>query len=143
MEWGILSVKLRQLDERVAQLHQRIRMSQTADLRRLRQERDTLAREFAQEARSLGDNLRQSKSALACELAPGYSEIERIIGQSMDRLHTPDRDNQDGEAAAEEKILLAEYALDFAHQAADRALLLALDAIVAQSTGQEGESISP
>ena len=37
----------------------------------------------------------------------------------------------------EEKILLAEYALDFAHQAADRALLLSMDAINAQMFQQE------
>ena len=43
------------------------------------------------------------------------------------------------DAAAEEKILLAEYALDFALQGANRALLLAMEAIDAQYTGQEGD----
>ena len=42
-------------------------------------------------------------------------------------------------AQAEEKILLAEYALDFAVQAANRALLLAMEAIDAQSPGRENE----
>ena len=46
-------------------------------------------------------------------------------------------------AAAEEKILLAEYALDFALQASNRALLLAMEAIDAQLAGQEGEKTSP
>ena len=36
------------------------------------------------------------------------------------------------DAAAEENILLAEYALDFAMQAANRALLFSLEAIKAQ-----------
>lgn len=39
----------------------------------------------------------------------------------------------------EEKILLAEYGLDFAVQAANRALLLAMEAIYAQLTQQEQE----
>ena len=40
-------------------------------------------------------------------------------------------------ASVEEKILRAEYALDFAMQAADRALLLSLKAIEAQTRQQE------
>ena len=43
----------------------------------------------------------------------------------------------DGQAMVEEKILLAEYALDFAHQAADRALLLSMEAIEAQLLQRE------
>ena len=42
-------------------------------------------------------------------------------------------------SAAEEKILLAEYALDFAVQTANRALLLAMEAIDAQQTGRQEE----
>lgn len=41
------------------------------------------------------------------------------------------------EAEKEEKILLAEYALDFAMQAAERALLLSLEAMEAQTKQQE------
>ena len=46
-------------------------------------------------------------------------------------------DDPDAEAVAEEKILLAEYALDFAQQAADRALLLSMEAIDAQAIQQQ------
>ena len=41
--------------------------------------------------------------------------------------------------SAEEKALLAEYALDFAMQAANRALLISLEAIDAELTQQEKE----
>ena len=50
------------------------------------------------------------------------------------------QDSPDPETAVEEKLLLAEYALDFAHQAADRALLLSMEAIDAQLQQQEGKS---
>ena len=43
------------------------------------------------------------------------------------------------QAAAEEKILLAEYALDFAIYAADHALLISMEAIEAQLSQQEKE----
>ena len=42
-------------------------------------------------------------------------------------------------AAAEEKTLLAEYALDFAMQAADHAILLSMEAIDAQLSETEPE----
>ena len=45
----------------------------------------------------------------------------------------------DSKAAAEGKILLAEYALDFALEAANRALLLSMEAIDTQLTSQEQE----
>lgn len=40
--------------------------------------------------------------------------------------------SQSGGSDAEEKLLLAEYALDFAAQAANRAVLLSLEAVNAQ-----------
>ena len=43
------------------------------------------------------------------------------------------------ELSAEEKILLAEYALDFALQAANHALLISMEAIKAQMAEQEQE----
>ena len=61
----------------------------------------------------------------------------QIIRSTKDRLQSIATANPDQEAAVEEKILLAEYALDFAHQAADRALLLSMDAISAQMFQQE------
>ena len=58
--------------------------------------------------------------------------MEQIVRNTEKRLRTMADDSLNTEAIAEEKILLAEYALDFAHQAADKALLLSMDAIDAQ-----------
>ncbi|HIU47656.1 MAG TPA: hypothetical protein IAC59_10440 [Candidatus Fimadaptatus faecigallinarum] len=63
--------------------------------------------------------------------------MEQIIQKSKAQLQALAAESPDAESVVEEKILLAEYALDFAHQAADRALLLSMDAINAQLTQQE------
>lgn len=46
-----------------------------------------------------------------------------------------------GSIPVEEKILLAEYALDFAMQVSNHALLIAMEAIDAQMTQQEKDSL--
>ena len=47
------------------------------------------------------------------------------------------RENALSQPSSEQALLLAEYALDFALQAASRALLISLEAIDAQMTEQE------
>ena len=64
--------------------------------------------------------------------------MSQIIQSAKDRLRLMAEESRDEEAAAEEKLLLAEYALDFAHQAADRALLISMEAIDAQLLQQQG-----
>lgn len=137
MAHEILFIKLCQLDDRMARLHSRIHMSETADHGQLRREIDALEHECAEAEESLRENLRRSKSDVTSVLAESCGQIERIIRQSQARLQAMDTDNRGTEAAAEQKILLAEYALDFAHQAADRALLLSMDAIDAQLLQQQ------
>ncbi len=137
MAHEILSVKLCQLDERMERLHSRIHISETACQSRLQQEIDALTEECDQAEATLRESLARSKSGVASLLAQGYDQVGRIIRSTKDRLQSIATANPDQEAAVEEKILLAEYALDFAHQAADRALLLSMDAISAQMFQQE------
>ena len=137
MAHEILSVKLCQLDERMERLHSRIHISETACQSRLQQEIDALAEECDQAEATLRESLARSKSGVASLIALGYDQVGRIIRSTKDRLQSIATANPDQEAAVEEKILLAEYALDFAHQAADRALLLCMDAINAQMFQQE------
>ena len=137
MAHEILSVKLCQLDERMERIHSRIHISETASRNRLQQEIDALTQECDQAEATLRESLARSKSGVASLLAQGYDQVGRIIRSTKDRLQSIATANPDQEAAVEEKILLAEYALDFAHQAADRALLLSMDAISAQMFQQE------
>ena len=137
MAHEILSVKLCQLDERMERLHSRILISETACQSRLQQEIDALTEECDQAEATLRESLARSKSGVASVLSQGYDQVGQIIRSTKDRLQSIATANPDQEAAVEEKILLAEYALDFAHQAADRALLLCMDAINAQMFQQE------
>lgn len=137
MAHEILSVKLCQLDERMERLHSRIHISETACQSRLQQEIDALTEECDQAEATLRESLARSKSGVASVLSQGYDQVGQIIRRTKDRLQSIATANPDQEAAVEEKILLAEYALDFAHQAADRALLLCMDAINAQMFQQE------
>ena len=70
-------------------------------------------------------------------MAQDYGRIEGIIRETKAKVQDMTDQNPDGQAGAEEKILLAEYALDFAQQAADRALLLSMEAIDAQLLQRE------
>ena len=66
-------------------------------------------------------------------LSVSYNQVEQIIRETKNKMEMPGGQ----EAEKEEKILLAEYALDFAMQAAERALLLSLEAMEAQTKQQE------
>ena len=137
MTHEILSVKLCQLSDRVGRLRSRIHLSETASHSQLRREIGFLERECAEAEMTLRENLRGSKSNLVSVVAQSYEQMERIIQNTKDQMKAMAADDPDAEAVAEEKILLAEYALDFAQQAADRALLLSMEAIDAQAIQQQ------
>ena len=90
-----------------------------------------MEKECAEEELTLRKNLLFSKTPCVSLTAKAYEEIELIIQRAKKE-----------DFSAEEKILLAEYALDFAMQAADRALLSSLKAIDAQMTQQEQDERS-
>lgn len=139
MAHEILSVKLSQLDDRLGKLHTRIHISETASHGRLQQEIACLEQECAETDELLKKNLYHSKSRIASVLSKNYGQIEQTIQETNAQLHSTGTDCQDNESFVEEKILLAEYALDFAQRAADRALLLSLEAIDTQLIWQQKE----
>lgn len=138
MAHEILSVKLCELENQLFRLSGRIHLSETADHTQLQQEIQALGRECDEMERTLQAKLRYSRSRMVSVLADSYRSAEAAI-------QTARRAMQDQEAAAlpgetvEKKILLAEYTLDFAIQASNRALLLAMQAIDAQLIQQATE----
>ena len=128
MPHEILSVKLCELDDRIGRLHGRVHLSESACHSRLRQEIEAMGRECEAAELALGQKLQYSRSENAKALFLAYEQIRQII----DNVQARPGPAGDADQAAGEKILLAEYALDFAQQAADRALLLSMDAIDAQ-----------
>lgn len=136
MPHEILSVKLCELDEKIARLHSRIHLSETAGHERIRAEVESLQNECAETELTLRNKLQFSRAAVVTRLSEFYDEVERIIRQGKEKLEHP-AEGQDEDLTVEEKLLLAEYALDFAMQAANRALLTSLRAIEAQMEQQE------
>jgi len=126
MAHEILSAKLNELDEKIGRLHSRIHISESENPVQLEQAVCDLRRECKEETAMLQDRLQYSKAEPVGALSTAYQDIEAAIHTACSTLQT----QTDSEAqAAEEKILVAEYTLDFALQAADYALLCALDAI--------------
>lgn len=139
MAHEILSVKLCELDDRLGNMHTRILMSETASHKRLQKEIAELESECTKTDRMMKKNLRCSKTRLTAVLSEKYEQIERTIQEADLQFRTMKTGCGDDESSVEEKILLAEYALDFAQQAAERALLISLEAIDAQLVFQQKE----
>ena len=84
----------------------------------------------------LRNELQFSKAGTVSKLAEAYAEVEQIIQKVKERIGRSSSKWGD-ELSVEEKILFAEYALDFAMQVANHALLISLEAIDAQMAQQE------
>lgn len=132
MTHEILTLKLQELDDQFSRLSRRIHSSQTADQVQIRQELSALSEEYTGMLSALQQSLLQSRAEVAAVLANTYAEVEQAIQQADRTLERRARSLTDREVQAEEKVLLAEYALDFALLAANRSLLLSLQALDAQ-----------
>lgn len=133
MAQGILNAKLDELDRQLRKIHRKIQKSGSANPARLRADLEQVRKEYAENEKTLRNRLRFSRSGVVTGLSVSYNQVEQIIRETKNKMEMPGGQ----EAEKEEKILLAEYALDFAMQAAERALLLSLEAMEAQTKQQE------
>lgn len=148
MAYEILSVKLCELDEKTGRFRSRIHLCESAQHGQVKKEIEALQKECRESGRALEEKLRFSRAQAVSRLSEAYSEIQQIIKNAwklekkdlpVSEVPTESQMEFQAESEAEEKILLAEYALDFAMQAANQALLASLEAIDAQMTWQEEE----
>lgn len=137
MAHEILTLKLCELEDQFSRLKSRIDSSQADGHAQIQQKIKTLEEEYTQTASDLQKNLQRSRAPIASVLASAYTEVEQAIQRADSTLQHHALSQNNCAAQAEEKILLAEYSLDFALQAANRALLLSLQAIDAQLTQEE------
>ena len=133
MAQGILNAKLDELDRQLRKVQRKIQKSGSANPARLRADLEQVRKEYAENEKALRNRLRFSRSGVVTGLSVSYNQVEQIIRETKNKMEMPGGQ----EAEKEEKILLAEYALDFAMQAAERALLLSLEAMEAQTKQQE------
>lgn len=137
MSHEILSVKLCELDEKIGKLHSRIHLSESSGHSRIEQELEAIREECAETEFALGKKLKFSKSEIVSIYSDAFGEMERVIGKAKEKVRECTAALADGESVPEAKILMAEYALDFAMLAADRALLMSMEAIEAQMELEE------
>lgn len=133
MAQGILNAKLDELDRQLRKIQRKIQKSGSANPARLRADLEQVRKEYAENEKALRNRLRFSRSGVVTGLSVSYNQVEQIIRETKNKMKMPGGK----EAEKEEKILLAEYTLDFAMQAAERALLLSLEAMEAQTKQQE------
>lgn len=132
MAHQIMTVKLCELERRITKMYSRIQLSESSSVQRIRGETEALQKEYVENEWALRNQLRHSKPEIAGILSEAYSEIEPIICRAQERIKGLVQGQDGPEAATENKLLLAEYELDFSMLAIDRALLICLDAIADQ-----------
>ena len=136
---GILSVKLYELDKKISQVHSRIQRSEAESHGQIREEIEALRNAYQENQLMLRNKLQFSKAGVVAKLLEAYNEVEQIIQKAQMEAGGPSNEALKQKSSTEEQILFAEYALDFAMQAANHALLISLEAIDAQMTQQEKE----
>nr|WP_294665140.1 hypothetical protein [uncultured Blautia sp.] len=136
MAHEILSVKMYELDKKLEQTHSRIQLAESMDEERLHQQIQELRQECQENQITLENRLRHSRTGCVMKLTGVYDQIETAVGKVLEteNINLKNEEPVFGNVlpGAEEKILTAEYALDFAMQAVGRALLVSLEAIEAQ-----------
>lgn len=137
MAHEILSIKLCELEDQIIRLLHRIRLSETIDQVQLEREIKALKQECEENELTMEEKLQLSRAEIVSVIAQTYAEMQQALQKNNDALRDRDSRSLDSDAKSEERILLAEYALDFAVQAANRALLLSLEAIAVQSILQK------
>ena len=137
MAYEILSIKMYELDKKISRLQSRIQMSESADHDRIRAEKAELQRECAESETELRNRLRHSRNSSVAVLAESYGEIEKSSKTAVARMENADGKEPEESFPADEKIMFAEYALDFAMQAVNHALLVSMEALDAYMSQQE------
>ena len=128
MESNDLSAKLSELDRTLSHLHETLAGSQRLDAARLRGEIARLQSQGRSSRTALHEKMHGSRAPLVNRLDETYTKIEHLVAGIC---------AQDAARSADEQLLLAEYALDFALQAAGQATLLSLQAIETQQSEEE------
>ncbi len=126
----LLSAKLGELDREFEKLRSRIHLGEEASREEIEQEIAQLRRDCASNELNLRSKLSLSRAETVSRLSKTYGRVEQIIKDAKEEISFPaSAEEWTKSLSAEEKALLAEYALDFAVQAANRALLISLEAI--------------
>ncbi len=125
----IFTVKLKELDTKISKLHNQITLSEAYDDTSLKAEIAALKKSCLQTEERLGKMLRFSKNETATIISEAYTKMLNIAQNTKEKA---EKRFLETEASSDEKLLMAEYVLDFAALAADYAVLVSLEAIASQ-----------
>ena len=130
----MFAAKMIELDEKIRHLHERIDDGEHENLTALMGELNALTEEYKLEQDAIRYRLEECKVPKIQALISMYNDVQ-------ERMHNAAESdpNVTWNENAENTALLAEYALDFAILAADRALLLSLKAIQEQKEASKIE----
>lgn len=123
MEQDVLAGKLAEVDAQLAGVHAKLRSAAQMESAELDAAIAQTREETAQCAHALAERLRYSRAHQVGEIADAFEEIREIVRRVQTEVRRGD------ESGEEMQLLFAEYAMDFAMQAARHALLVALEAI--------------
>ena len=120
MEQDMLAGKLAEVDAQLAGVHAKLQSAAQMESAELDAAIAQTREETEQCAHALAERLRHSR---AHQIADAFEEIRKIVRRVQTEVRRGD------ESGEEMQLLFAEYAMDFAMQAARHALLVALEAI--------------
>lgn len=132
MSYQVLTGKLCELEKRITKMQSCIQISESSNPQEIQAELESLKKEYVENVAALHNKLRYSRAEIISTLFNAYSEIEPVIRQTQEKIKEKAACYDDKERSSENKLLLAEYELDFCMLSIERALMVSLDAIVAQ-----------
>ena len=143
MSHEVLALKIHELEKKIDSLYGHIKISESGSQSQIQSDIENLRCEYSEEQLVLSRKMKYSKSEFVTKLSDSYDEIEKIISETEDSISAVPQSDEIGsipsDTSVNEKILLAEYSLDFALLAAQRALLVSLEAMEAQIEYEKGE----
>lgn len=128
----IFSVKLYEMDKAIGQIHSRVEQGEKDSPEQLAEDIRVLRNECRENRENLHNKMKYSKAKLVGRISEAYERVDQVIQEVQQQFGINFAEEQISELSAENKILMAEYLLDFAMLAADHALLTSLEAIKAQ-----------
>lgn len=137
MAHEMLSVKLYELEQKISQMHSRIWLSETADHEQVKNEIEELKKECKENEFAIRKKIQFSKAKSVGRIWEAYGKVEEIIQEFQRDVGSDSLEQWKQELTEEEKLLFAEYALDFAMEMANRATLISMEAIEAQMSKEE------
>lgn len=131
MAQKILSVKLGEMDSEITKLHRRIQLCEEMSDSELEEEIKRMRQETVDCENTVIDSIKCSKADIPSELRVNVESLRDKQIDILKSLHCGEACDED-DCSLERRLLLAEYAMDFALLTSNHALLLALEAIAAQ-----------